>query len=110
MCDNQEISYHDFVPEVTDFRNRLPCNFIFAHININSFRHTFACVSDILHKKHVDYIAISETKLNSSFPKSQFGISDYVLYRQDLTSSNGGLIVHFRDDLPHRRLFNSEIN
>ena len=110
MCDNQEISYHDFVPEIADFRNRLPFNVIFAHININSFRHKFTCVSEILHKKQVDYIAISETKLNSSFPKSQCGIRDYVLYRQDLKSSSDGLIVHFRDDLPHRRLFNSEIN
>ena len=58
----------------------------------------------------MDYLAISETKLDSSFPKSQFGIRDYVLYRQDLTSFSGGLIVYVPDDLPHRRLFNSEIN
>ena len=70
----------------------------------------FAYASDILRKKQVDYLAISETKLDSSFPKSQFRFGDYVLYRQDLTSSSGGLIVYIRDDLPHGRLFNSEIN
>ena len=107
---NLETPDCDLFPEVTDFRKRLPCNFIFAHININSFRHKFTCVSDISTKKQVDYLAISETKLDYSFPKSQFGLGDYVLYRQDLKSSSGGLIVYIRDDLTHRRLFNSEIN
>ena len=107
--DNHEISDHYFFQVVTDFRNGLPCNFIFAHLNTNSFKHTFTCVSDILPKKLMNYLAISETKRDSSFPKSQFGIRHYVLYRQDLTSSSGGLIVYVRDDLPHRRLLNSEI-
>ena len=101
---------HDLFPEVTNFRNGLPCNFIFTHININSFRHKFVYISDILREKQVDYLAISETKLDSSFPDSNFGFGNYVVYRQDLTSSSGGLIVYIRDDLPHRRLRNTEIN
>ena len=109
-CDDTEIAECDLFPKVTKFRNRLPCNFILAHINIDSFRHKSAYVSDILRKKQVDFLEISETKLDSSFPKSQFDLGDYVLYRQDLTSSSGGLIVYVRDDLPHRRLCNTEIN
>ena len=99
-CDNHEISDHDLFPEVSDFRNRLPCKFIFAHINVISFNHKFTCISDSLHKEQVDYLTISETKLDFSFPKSQFGIRDYVPYRQDLTSSSGGLIAHVRDNSP----------
>ena len=49
-------------------------------------------------------MATSETKLDDSFPKSQFMVEGYSLYRQDLTSSSGGLIVYVRDDLPNRRM------
>ena len=37
-------------------------------------------------------------------------IEGYSLYRQDLTSSSGELIVYVRDDLPYRRLAHVEIN
>ena len=68
-------------------------------ILVNSFRHTFACVPNI--------VRISETKLDSSsFPISQFGLWDSVLYRQDLTSFRGSLI-YIRDGLPHKGLFKS---
>ena len=58
---------HDLFSEVTNFRNGLPCNFIFTHININSFRHKFVYISDILREKQVDYLAISETKRTRVF-------------------------------------------
>ena len=83
---------------------------MFMHLNINSYRHKFVYVSDLLNKKSIDYLAISETKLDDSFPKSQFMVEGYSLYRQDLTSSSGGLIVYVRDDLPHRRMAHVEIN
>ena len=104
MCDNQEISYHDFVPEVADFRNRLPCNFIFGHINISSFGHKFTF-----------YIRSRWTTLQYLRPNLILVFRNYslvlgIMFYRDKTSSSGGFIVHFRDDLPHRRLFNSEIN
>ena len=81
------------------------------NFNINSYRHKFVYVSDLLNKKKsVDYLAMSETRLDDSFPKSQFMIEGYSLYRQDVTSSSGGLIVYVRDDLPHRRMAHVEIN
>ena len=45
--------------------------------------------------------------INSS---AQFHIPDFVCYRQDLTSSSGGLLIYVRADLPHRRLNHIEIN
>ena len=100
----------DLFPGVTDFRNRYTSNFIFAHVNINSFRHKYASIHDILSKKQVDYMAISETKLDESFPCAQFAAQDFSTHRQDLTSSSGGLFVYVRADLPHRRLKHAEIN
>ena len=61
-CESPVIDEYDLFPEVTDFRNRLPGKSVLAHTNINSFRHKIAFVSDILQKRRVDYLAISETK------------------------------------------------
>ena len=97
----------DLFPKVTDFINRFQSYFIFMHLNVNSYRHKFGYISGMLNKQCVDYLAISETKLDDSFPKSQFMVEGYSLYRQDLTNSSGGLIVYVRDDLPHRRIVHS---
>ena len=91
-----------------DFRTKHKTNFIFCHININSYRHKFASMCDVLNRNIIDYLAISETKLDESFPHSQFHVQDYVLHRRDFTASSGGLLVYIRADLPHRRLVNIE--
>ena len=104
----------DCDPGVTAFRRRFISNFIFAHLNVNSYRHKYISIHDILAKKnktkHVDYLALSESKLDDSFPIAQFPAHDYSLYRQDVSSSSGGLLVYVRADLPHRRLNHAEIN
>ena len=78
---NPKMSTIDLFSDITKFKSRFPSNFIFMHLNINSYRHKFVYVSDLLNKKSVDYLAISETKLDDSFPKSQFLIEGYSLYR-----------------------------
>ena len=76
-------------------------NFIFTYVNINSFRHKFAPSSEILSNKLVDFMAIAETKLDSSFPSAQFYVQDFTLHRQDFTALSGGLIAYIRSDLPN---------
>ena len=66
--DNTNKSTIDLFSEITEFKSRFPSNFIFMHLNINSYRHKFVYVSDLLNKKSVDYLAISETKLVDNFP------------------------------------------
>ena len=61
----------DLFPCVTAFRRRFISNFIFAHLNINSYRHKYIYIHDILAKKHVDYLAISKSKSDDSFPSAQ---------------------------------------
>lgn len=97
-------------PDVIAFRQKFKSNFIFAHVNINSFRHKFAFIHELLRKNVVDYLAISESKIDESFPNNQFNIEGYSLYRQDCTSSSGGLLIYLRSDLPQRRLENIECN
>ena len=84
--------------------------FVFFYLRINSYRHKYISIHDILAKKHVDYLAISESKLDDSFLSAQFPAHDYSLYRQDVSSSSGGLLVYVRADLSYRRLNHAEIN
>ena len=100
----------DLFPAVSEFRQRFTSNFIFSHLNINSYRNKFDFMHDVLSKKLVDYLAISESKLDSSFPSAQFHVEGYVILRQDNTDSSGGLIIYVRSDLPHRRLPDAECN
>ena len=49
---------------------------LFGHININSIRNKFEPFVDIV-KDKLDIILISETKIDNTFPKSQFEIQGY---------------------------------
>ena len=95
---------------VFDFRRKNPSNFIFAHVNVNSIRHKFSSLREILSKNCLDYFAVSETKLDGSFPNAQFSVRGFNLLREDNTDSSGGLMVYIRSDIPHRRLTAVEYN
>ena len=97
-------------PEVRDFRMKHKPNFIYLHININSIRHKFGPLHEILANNYVDYLAVSESKIDPSFPNGQFHVHGFTLHRQDNTSMSGGLMVYIRSDIPHRRLRNIEYN
>ena len=57
-----------------------------SHINISSVRNKlqeFECMQ-------VDFVAISETKLDSSFPTAQFNLPGFrTPYRKDITTRSG---------------------
>ena len=63
----------DLSPKV--FLKRLkisnPQNLILRHLNLNSIRYKFECLKSII-DSNIVLLLISETKLNDSFPNSQF--------------------------------------
>ena len=60
-------------------KNRLnnPRNCIIGHLNINSIRNKFDAVECSLNEGLLDIFAISESKLDDSFPLSQFSVTDF---------------------------------
>ena len=81
-----------------------PNNHIISYININSIRNKLTLLTDLV-TKHVDILAIAETKLDESFPVSQFLIEGFKKpYRLDKTRNSGGLLVYVRSHLPSREL------
>ena len=62
--------------EINNLRLKNPNRLICAPLNINSVRNKFDLLSDIV-KNNIDILMISETKLDSSFPKWQLQIHGY---------------------------------
>ena len=81
-----------------------------AHLNINSIRHKFLPISNVLGKGLLDVLFIQETKLDSSFPMSQFNVSGYKLYRNDYSANSGGIMCYVRSELAPVRHLDLEVN
>ena len=100
---------HDSSSSYTILKNlRLKNNnrIIFGHININSIRNKFDMISDLV-KGSIDILLISETKIDDTFPTSQFSIpgfsSPYRLDRCVDGSHGGGLLLYCRTDIPTKK-------
>ena len=76
---------------------------VLGHLNINSIRNKFDMLVDIIGGK-IDILMISETKIDNSYPPSQFGIQVYNNFRLDRTASGGGLLLYTRNDIAAKKL------
>ena len=45
---------------------------------------------------------ISETKIDNSFPKMQFHIEGYCIYRLDRNKYGGGVLEYVQEDIPSK--------
>ena len=53
----------------------------------------------------VDFLAVSKTKLDSSFPTGQFNLPGFrTPYRKDLSAKSGGLLVYVNSNIPSKVL------
>ncbi len=75
----------------------------FGILNVNSIRNKFDPLKEVLEKRVLDVLALQETKLDDSFPNGRFMVEGFRLYRKDYTNRSGGLMMHVRDDITHRR-------
>ena len=82
---------------------------VFGHLNINSLRNKFEDLKEII-KGNIDILIVSETKIDRSFPDSQFIMEGYSKpFRYDRCTTGGGIIAYIRDDIPCRELNKYEI-
>ena len=81
-------------------KNRL----IIAQLNINSLRNKFDCL-EVLIKDKIDILVITETKLDDTFPLTQFSMEGFKTpIRQDRSCHGGGISVYIRDNIPSKVL------
>ena len=77
---------------------------VIAHLNINSLRNKFEALKAKI-SDNIDILVMTETKIDESFPYSQFLIDDYNRpFRLDRTSDGGGIIIYVRQDIPCKQL------
>ena len=70
-----------------------PKNRLIAYLKINSLRNKITDLGAIISYLSPDYLVLSETKLDDSFPLAQFSVPDYEIRdRRDRHKNGGGLI------------------
>ena len=77
----------------TNARSKFFKEFLMEHININSIQNKFEEFSEVISKPRMQVIIVGETKIDSSYPDSQFNIPGYVLYRNDRKKEGGGILA-----------------
>ena len=90
--------------ELKQLRNQNPHRIIRGHVNINSIRNKFeSFVRSVGSNLYI--IMVSETKINDTFPESQFlseGFSKQ--FRLDCAAKGGEILFYVREDIPCRYL------
>ena len=66
---------------------------LLCHQNINSIQNKFEELKDIVVKSLVQILAVSETKIDVSYPHSQFLIPGYYLHRNDRKKGGGAILI-----------------
>ena len=79
-------------------------NLLLGYISINWIRNKIEQLASII-SDSFDVIAIAETKLDETFPTSQFIIDSYMKpYRYDRSKHGGGLLVYVKVGIPSKHL------
>ena len=92
---------NDSLDELKDLKNKNLKNHFLAYLNINHLCNKIVDLRSMLKVVDLQYISISETKLDASFPNSQFKIEGYHFppFRRDRNSHGGGLMVFIKNDI-----------
>ena len=76
---------------------------VLGQLNINFIRSKFDMLSRMI-KDNIYVLIVSETKLDSSFPLSQFIIEGNALpFRYDRNSRGGDILFFVREDIPAKK-------
>ena len=85
-------------------RIKHPQKVFLSPININSIRNKLDSLFEFTYGL-VDFLAVSETKLDSSFPIGQFNLPGFrTLYGKDLLAKSGGLLVYVNSNIRSKML------
>ena len=77
---------------------------ILGHLNINSIVGKFDHLK-VLIVNNIDILVLTETKIDSSFPNSQFRIDGFSApFRLDRNKFGGGVLIYVREDIPCKKL------
>ena len=80
-------------------------------LNINNLQNKIISLTEIIAKVPLDVFCLDETKLEYSFPNSQFILNNlqFPHFRRDRNSTGGGKLVYVKQGIIAKRLENLEI-
>ena len=77
---------------------------LLCHLNINSIQNKFEELIDIMKKSRVQIMAVSESKIDGSYPDSQFLVPGYYLHRKDRKKGGGGVLMLVSSKIQSKRI------
>lgn len=86
-------------PDIQQLRKKKRKECMIAHLNINSLPNKFDEIKEWLSSNIFDILSIQETKIDQTFPDSQFTVKGYNLFRCDRKKGGGGILVFVRDSI-----------
>ena len=97
-------SYSDAISILNNIRDKNVNKLVIGNLNINTFAGKFDQFKIIIQGK-LDIIVVTETKLDDSYPTSQFFIEGFCKqYRMDRNKHGGGILIYIREDIPSKQL------
>ena len=70
-----------------------------CHLNIKSIQSKFEELTSLIKKSRTELMIVSKSKIDSSYPNSQFTISGHELYRNDGKKGGGGILAYVSSEL-----------
>ena len=96
--------------ELKQLRNQNPHRIIIDHLYINSIRNKFESFVSFVGNK-LDIFMVSETKIDDTFPDSQFLIEGFSKpFRLDRTAKSGEILLYIREDIPCKSIKQITLN
>ena len=84
---------HNRINALETAQQENPSNLLLSHLNIDSIQNKFEELSHIVVESRVQIMAVSETKVDASYPDSQFYIPGYHLHHWDRKKGGGGVLM-----------------
>ena len=77
---------------------------LLIHQNINSLQNKFEELKFINDKIKASIIVLTKTKIDSSYPESQFKMQNYRMYPNDRAKGGDGVLIYVSLKIPVKRL------
>ena len=69
-------------------------------MNVNSLQNEVEEVGSLIKESKAYVVLLTETKIDRTYPDSQFAQSGKSIYRNDRKNGRGGVMVYISDELP----------
>ena len=101
----EDVNHQDISGILKEIRVKNLNRIIIGHLNVNSLAAKIDSLKVII-PGNIDVMVITESKLDDSYPNSQFFIDGFSEpYRLDRNVNGGGLLIYTREDIPCKQLF-----